>query len=80
MQSTHAAVENAEKNHGLDSGDYQAEQVKRDCALRDLQIAKDEETAEYDAAWYPTLWKAYTEFGPSMESPHGHGGFLSSHN
>jgi hypothetical protein len=80
VQGAHAAVEQAQTIHGPDSQEYQAEQVKRDCALRDLQIAKDEEPAEYDAAWYPTLWKAYTAFGPSMESPHGHGGFLSPSN
>ena len=57
----HVALENALKNHGLPSQEYKAEQDKRDCALRDLQIAKDEEPAEYDAAWYPTLWKAYIE-------------------
>jgi hypothetical protein len=28
----------------------------------------------------PTLWRSYLEFGPSMENPYGHGGFLSPKN
>ena len=73
------AVTNAGKNYGLLSRDseFRAEKDKHDYALRELQIAKDEELAEYDAGWFSTLWKAYTEFGPSMDSPHGHDCFLA---
>ncbi len=28
----------------------------------------------------PTLWRSCSEFWPSMENPHGHGGFLSPKN
>ncbi len=80
MQSAQVAVENTHKNHGLISPEYQAESGKLAIAQRELQGAQDEELAVYDAAWYPALWKAYTEFGPSSDWPHGHGGFLSPRN
>ncbi len=36
-----------------------------------------EELPEFDAEWFPSVWRAYIEFRPSMENPHGNGGFLS---
>ena len=30
--------------------------------------------------WFPTLWRAYLAYGPSLENPHGHGGVISPRN
>ena len=80
LQSAEVAVENTLQKHGLLSPEHQAESGKLSTAMRELQGAKDDELPEYDAAWYPAIWKAYTEFGPSSDWPHGHGGFLSPQN
>jgi hypothetical protein len=73
-------IETLQASDGLPSETYDAAEKCFDSVLKELQIAKDEEPAEYDALWHPTLWKAYEAFGPSADNPHGYGGFLASHN
>ena len=79
LQSAEVAVENTLQKHGLLSPEHQAESGKLSTAMRELQGAKDDELPEYDAAWYPAIWKAYTEFCPSSDWPHGHCGLHTVH-
>ncbi len=45
-----------------------------------METISAEALPEFDPEWFPTLWGAYLAFGPSLENPHGHGGFLSPRN
>ena len=41
--------------------------------LVELEAVKAEEDPVFEIDWFPTLWRSYLVFGPSLDDPHGHG-------
>ena len=80
-------VHDAAKGHkaimqtvGLMSEKVQEAATYLEDAVKEMETISAEALPEFDPEWFPTLWRAYLAFGPSLENPHGHGGFLSPRN
>jgi hypothetical protein len=80
MQDAKKANEAAAQEEGILSATALTTSALVDVAAKELENVKAEELLEFDPEWYPTVWRAYIAFGPSLDDPHGHGGFLSPKN
>ncbi len=76
-QKVHNTVEQAE---GLLSAKTQDATKYLDEVVNELPTIKAEVLPEFDPEWFPTVRRAYMAYGPSLENPHVHRGFLSPHN
>jgi hypothetical protein len=65
---------------GMLSERFQVAKANMEQAEKEMDTIKAEALPDFEPDWYPTLWRAYMAYGPSMEDPHGHGGFLSTRN
>ncbi len=68
-------VQDARKQNELikqHNGNLSVSEEQMSSALKDLDSAKAEEVPEFDPDWFPTLWRAYMAFGPTLEDRHGH--------
>ena len=70
----------ARDEHGLVSPIYLSAEDRLKSAVMELEAVKAEEVPAFETDWFPTLWRSYLVFGPSLDDPHGHGGFLSPQN
>jgi hypothetical protein len=80
VQDAKKATEAAEQEDGLLSARALMAAAQVEGAIKERDIAKAEELAVFDLEWFPTLWRTYTVFGPTLDNPHGHAGFLSLQN
>eukprot|EP00291_Cryptomonas_curvata_P001546 CAMPEP_0172178108 /NCGR_PEP_ID=MMETSP1050-20130122/15834_1 /TAXON_ID=233186 /ORGANISM="Cryptomonas curvata, Strain CCAP979/52" /LENGTH=420 /DNA_ID=CAMNT_0012850753 /DNA_START=16 /DNA_END=1274 /DNA_ORIENTATION=+ len=80
VQEAKKANEAAELEDGLLAATTLMTAAQVNGAVKELEIAKAEDLPVFDPDWFPTLWRTYMNFGPSLDEPHGHGGFLSPQN
>ena len=74
-------VQDATKGHkaivqteGLISEKVQEAATYLEDTVKEMETISTEALPEFDPQWFPTLWRAYLAFGPSLENPRG---FLS---
>jgi hypothetical protein len=65
------------KQNGFSSAGTSASAALFQVADNELLPAKLGTCLRVELDWFPTLWRSCISFGPSMDNPNGHGGFLS---
>jgi hypothetical protein len=78
MQDAKKINNSALQEEGLLSERVQATTTHFNNAVKEMEIIRAEAFPDFDPEWFPT--RAYMAFGPSLDDPHGHGGYLSPHN
>ncbi len=52
---------------------FQTAEDRLKSAVMELEAINAEEVPVFETDWFPTLWRSYLVFGPSLDDPHGHG-------
>jgi hypothetical protein len=69
-EQVHNTVVQAE---GLLSAKTQDATKYLDAIVKELATIKEEALPAFNPEWFPTVWRVYMAYGPSLENPHGHG-------